>query len=422
MKFSRKGHTGRRRDIKKQEEKQKDCWIGRKEVLRAGGILLCTIVLASGLYIVDKQKADLSNGGKIERNGYGSGNKIEELYVQAGGEREKIVIEIPPQTYTEEELETLWPKAREALDRVILGENHSGTEVRKALVLPAKVPGMEIAVRWEFSRYDVIDLQGNILSPEEQGSDVWITGYMKCQEREAVYEKAVTVYPKEQLSVFAQKAKKAAEDADKDQKSEKYLELPGEVEGKKVTWEKKYEGRAAPVLGIGILAAVISLLLTRQEEEKQRKLKEEELILDYPELLHQFTLLTGAGMTVRAAWRMIVESAEQSDRELIRQMRCTLREMQSGISEEECYERFGMRCGNSAYMKFGAMLSQNLKKGAKGMGILLRTEAVIAFEDRKRQAKQQGEEAGTKLLMPMFLMLGVVLLIVVVPAFFSMSI
>ena len=121
-------------------------------------------------------------------------------------------------------------------------------------------------------------------------------------------------------------------------------------------------------------------------------------------------------------WRMIVESSEQSDRELIRQMRCTLREMQSGIPEEECYERFGMRCKTSAYMKFGAMLSQNLKKGAKGMGILLRTEAAIAFADRKRQAKQQGEEAGTKLLMPMFLMLGVVLLIVVVPAFFSMSV
>lgn len=127
-------------------------------------------------------------------------------------------------------------------------------------------------------------------------------------------------------------------------------------------------------------------------------------------------------MTVRAAWKMIVESSEQSDRELIRQMRSTLREMQSGIPEEECYERFGMRCKTAAYMKFGAMLSQNLKKGAKGMGILLRTEAAIAFADRKRQAKQQGEEAGTKLLMPMFLMLGVVLLIVVVPAFFSMSV
>ena len=408
--------------IRKQREQQKERWIGRKEVLRAEMILLCTAVLAVGLYFVDKKAADLSNGGKIERNGYGGAKKTEELYVEADGEWEKVVIEIQPQMYTEKELEELWPKAREALDQVILGKNHSEKEIRKPLVLPTKVPGMEIAVRWEFSRYDVIDLQGNMLSPEETGTQVWITGYMKCQEKEAVYEKTVTVYPKEKLSVFAKRAKKAAEDAGRDQKSERYLELPEEVGGRKVTWQKKTEGRAAPVLGIGVIAAAISLLLTRQEEEKQRREKEEQLILDYPELLHQFTLLTGAGMTVRAAWRMIVESSEQSDRELMRQMRSTLREMQSGIPEEECYERFGMRCKTSAYMKFGAMLSQNLKKGAKGMGILLRTEAAIAFADRKRQAKQQGEEAGTKLLMPMFLMLGVVLLIVVVPAFFSMSV
>ena len=93
--------------IRKQREQQKERWIGRKEVLRAGLILLCTAVLAVGLYFVDKKAADLSNGGKIERNGYGGAKKTEELYVEAGGEREKVVIEIQPQTYTEKELEEL---------------------------------------------------------------------------------------------------------------------------------------------------------------------------------------------------------------------------------------------------------------------------------------------------------------------------
>ena len=56
---------------------------------------------------MDKKSADLSNGGKIERNGYGGAKKTEELYVEAGGEREKVIIEIQPQTYTEKELEEL---------------------------------------------------------------------------------------------------------------------------------------------------------------------------------------------------------------------------------------------------------------------------------------------------------------------------
>jgi len=49
-------------------------------------------------------------------------------------------------------------------------------------------------------------------------------------------------------------------------------------------------------------------------------------------------------------------------------------------------------------------------------------ESIQAFEDRKARARRLGEEAGTKLLLPMFLMLAVVLVIVIVPAFLSMQI
>lgn len=146
------------------------------------------------------------------------------------------------------------------------------------------------------------------------------------------------------------------------------------------------------------------------------------MMRDYPDVLHQFTLLIGAGMTVKAAWGMIVNNQKSSERFVFEEMRVTYNEMKSGIPEQECYERFGNRCCLPAYLKFAAMLSQNLKKGTKGIDTLLRTEAAIAFEERKRNAKQQGEEAGTKLLMPMFLMLGIVLLMVVVPAFFSLNV
>jgi hypothetical protein len=48
-------------------------------------------------------------------------------------------------------------------------------------------------------------------------------------------------------------------------------------------------------------------------------------------------------------------------------------------------------------------------------------EAIQAFESRKNTAKRMGEEAGTKLLMPMFGMLAVVFIMVMVPAFLSMQ-
>jgi len=68
------------------------------------------------------------------------------------------------------------------------------------------------------------------------------------------------------------------------------------------------------------------------------------------------------------------------------------------------------------------MLSQNLRKGTKGLTELLAREGADAFEQRKNTAKKTGEEAGTKLMIPLFIMLIIVFAIVIVPAFFSIQI
>lgn len=152
-----------------------------------------------------------------------------------------------------------------------------------------------------------------------------------------------------------------------------------------------------------------------------------QLALDYPQMVSKFTLYLGAGMTVRKTWYRICEDYEgqkevKGRREVYEEMIYTMHEIQGGSSEGECYENFGERCGLPVYKKFSAMLSQNLKKGTKGLTSLLNQESNNAFEERKSFAKQLGEEAGTKMMIPMFLMLAVVLVIIVVPAFFSIQI
>ena len=54
--------------------------------------------------------------------------------------------------------------------------------------------------------------------------------------------------------------------------------------------------------------------------------------------------------------------------------------------------------------------------------MILKQESDDAFEERKCLAKKLGEEAGTKLLFPMVLMLAVVLVMIIVPAFLSIQI
>ena len=95
--------------------------------------------------------------------------------------------------------------------------------------------------------------------------------------------------------------------------------------------------------------------------------------------------------------------------------------MKEGESESFAYEDFGKRIGLRSYMKLSSLITQNLRMGTGGMGKILDQEMREAFEDRKAYAKTRGEEASTKLLIPMLMLMGIVMLIVMVPGFMSFS-
>jgi hypothetical protein len=133
-------------------------------------------------------------------------------------------------------------------------------------------------------------------------------------------------------------------------------------------------------------------------------------------------------MTVQGAWRRIAAAYEKSKgkhteaQPAYEEMLITCRELESGIGEERVYDRFGDRCGQVRYRRLGNLLTQNLKKGSKGLVVLLEKEVDDAFEERKNMAKRMGEEASTKLLFPMILMLGIVLVILIYPAIVSFQV
>jgi len=167
------------------------------------------------------------------------------------------------------------------------------------------------------------------------------------------------------------------------------------------------------------------LLYNSQMQQNVRK-RDEELCKDYPEMVEQFVLLVGAGMTIKSAWIKMTDDYQsgldrkQAKRYLYEEMSVTEREMQNGMGEERAYELFAKRTGILCYMKFSALLTQNLRKGSADMLRLLEQEAQDAFQKRKEQAKEAGEKAGTKMLFPMMLMLLIVFVMILYAAFRSM--
>lgn len=395
-------------------------------------------ILGAGAFMSDYVQSKTEITG-LPRNGYGQGKRTEELEVYAeGGDKEKnIEVEISERAYTEEEIKELFVKCINKLDTLILGANKSPDHIEENMELVTEIPGEPVAVSWELDRYDVMNVYGEINEEslkemqEEQGIMVKLQAVLTYREKEdeqALYESTVMVYPKrlsEEDRTY-QAVQRELKKSDERSRTKEVLTLPEETEGKKLHFYRKMDNRGSVLMVMAVTIFLLLYALKWQNQEKEAEKRRRQMSLDYPEIVSKLTLLLGAGMTVKRAWRKIVSDydvkSSRDRRYAFEEMKYTCREMESGITESESYERFGKRCGIQEYIRLGALLSQNLRKGTKGLGDLLRLEAVQAFEERKARAKRLGEEAGTKLLMPMFLMLAVVLVIVIVPAFLSIQI
>ena len=72
-------------------------------------------------------------------------------------------------------------------------------------------------------------------------------------------------------------------------------------------------------------------------------------------------------------------------------------------------------------MRFASLITSSLQTGGRNTRKLLEEEMEEAFKQRKDLARRRGEEASTKLLLPMFLILGTVMIMVVAPAFLTLG-
>jgi len=165
------------------------------------------------------------------------------------------------------------------------------------------------------------------------------------------------------------------------------------------------------------------MLERKRTAEKERK---EQMLLDYSDVVSKLLILLGSGMTLKQAWNRI--SAQYSDkrkkketdkRYIYEEMLTTNHAMLDGESERSAYQKFGERTDLAVYQRLMRILLQNLQTGSRGLCQLLAQESESAMEERKALARKLGEEAGTKMLLPLMLMLGIVIAIIMVPAMLS---
>lgn len=390
------------------------------------------IILALACFFVDRQEPELAGGRGIGRNSYGQGEK-EQVVIVKGllTEKTPVDIRIGERQYTGEEAAQAIQSAVEELSAEMSGDNESLERVRGNLKLTSWLDEYGVAVQWQPEDTELISPSGEVFNREcpENGTETLLTARLKAGEYSEEYVFRLTVFPPggsaEEKKIAAFK-RFLAEEEEKQKHSEVFL-LPEQFEGEDISYtvKKGQDYLAFPLLGI--LAAALLPFKDRQKEKEEKKNRERQMMMDYSEILSRLVVFLGAGLPVRKAWEKIVEDymhtvKDNGKRAAYEEMAAAYHQMQRGVPEIRAYSEFGNRCRALPYRKLAGILEQNVKNGSKSLAPILETEMENAFEQRKNLARKLGEEASTKLLLPLFMMLLIVMVMISVPAFLAFGI
>ncbi len=177
-------------------------------------------------------------------------------------------------------------------------------------------------------------------------------------------------------------------------------------------------GALLSVIAIAANFAVPFLVDTSLKEsiEKRRR----SIQMEFPEFVNKLTLLVNAGMTISKAWEKIINE-NKKEHILYDEMRYSLMEIKAGKPEAVAYEEFARRCRVKEVTKFVSVIVMNLKRGGSEVVPVLKAQGNECWEMRKNAARQLGEEASTKILIPLMIMFMGIVLIVSTPAVLSMT-
>ena len=362
----------------------------------------------------------------IQRENPGGTGKTIRVQIEMEDGPQELLMEVGAREYETEKIEELYPAAEKYLEDVMRGENGTLSHVTKALYFPESLPNAGEIVEWTTDAPWLVTYTGEVLNMELSGPEqvlitakVWYGSEFRC------FSRIVIVHPAE----FTAEEKEIREIQkelfvlEESSRTEERFVLPETVGGYPV-FQTENRSRTGSMF-FCFLALVVPILLyygyfeKLETSKKERKEKAEHC---YTEFVTKFSLLLAAGISVRQVVYRLADEYEKNygmEHVLTEELKVSRQELEYGRSEIVVYETFGRRIGVLAYRRMASLLTQNVSKGVHGMRNLLLQEAKEVMAQEKANIRQKGEQAGTKLLLPMMGLLLLVFAILLVPAFQS---
>ncbi len=401
--------------------------LSRALMIFLGAALLSAAMTARG------DLEDTAREGYLTREEYGGADEEKAVVLSTEESSQEITVSVEARKLSAGEIRRHLEEAGKELNRAVFPDGVRPEHVDEDLRLPDTVKGHPVRVSWMTDLPEILDFEGHNLlmtgssKDAGEGIPVILTAEIICEDVSAEKVFPVTVYPKkmtdaERMAYMAAEAVRETNDA-----SEEKVRLPEQVGGRAVSWKTPDDGSGLLLLFLGILTAVFYVYADAVKKDTEEQKRIEQMKQDYPGIISKLVLLVSAGMSLRSAFYRIGRDyrtgllqggAQRAGYEEIVAM---TKEMEHGIPEAEAYGNLGKRVRCPVYKTFSTLLVQNLMRGGSDMAGLLMREADEAFDERKKRARVLGEEAGTKLLLPMMLMLCIVMAILIVPAFFAFA-
>lgn len=384
-------------------------------------------LIGGAIHLSVQGEVVLGEGGRVPRGSFRQGTT--EITVAADFDGQEITVRVPVefQRLNAEELNAVCQEFVEKLPTLILRSNENLQNVSTDLNLRSSYEGYPFQVEWDSSNPWAVSGSGTVFAGE-QPQRVILSAQLTYEEFRRTVELAVTVKQPEltEEECVHRELEKLVLTAEESSREQESFTLPNQWHGKTIHWRQVVEDNSFLIWLMAVAVSVAAYFLFDRDLHGKLEQRKRALRCAYPELVHKLVLFVGAGMTVRGALQKLAgdytakRQAGAKVSPAYEELLYTGRELHSGISEGAAYEHFGKRTGMQEYIRLCTLLTQNLKRGNSSLLERLREEADKISEERLQRSRKLGEEAGTKLLVPMVMMLAVVMVMIMIPAFAAM--
>lgn len=396
----------------------------KKTRRRTGAVCMVLLLIT---IVMDATGEGVIRDGMLVRNGIGEDDEEIQLILDMndGEQTYEYDVTVEPMRVTKEQADGYFAGA--------VAEIEADFQLIEELVpVSASYQKGLVDASWTFVPRGIVTQDGGVVWEEipEDGVIVSAEVILECGEYEQIYQFAFMLEaPVLSTEEKVIQALDAWMETEMQKEGEEMVILPEELEGVRLQWSSKTESLTGKMVLLEILMVVCLWYIQKKQKEQEKRNINRSMELEYPEIIEQLALLLGAGMTIRQAWNRIAtryfdkRQKEQTRENLIMEHVVAMnRRMTEGENERIAYQRFADEVGLVCYHRLIRLLLGNLEKGSSGIAQSLEQEGRLAYEQRIHQAKKLGEEASTRMLIPLMCMMLVVMAIVMLPALLSFSI